>query len=92
MGVDAASRNRLITNGPFAKVRHPIYALSIALMLCSVVVISTPVMLAIAALHIALMYLKARNEEEFLLKMHGQSYSEYCRRTGRFLPRIRPSG
>ncbi len=92
MGIDPAGERRLITNGPFARVRHPIYALSVALMLCTVVVIPNPVMLVIAALHIALMWLKARNEEAFLHKMHGPSYSEYCRRTGRFLPRIRPSG
>jgi protein-S-isoprenylcysteine O-methyltransferase Ste14 len=88
MGVDPEGKNRLITDGPFAKVRHPIYALSIALMLCSVVVIPTPVMLVIAAVHITLMYLKARNEESFLTNLYGQSYSEYCERTGRFLPRI----
>ncbi len=91
MGVDPTDRSRLITNGPFARVRHPIYSLSVALMLCSVVVIPTPVMAAVAAFHIVLMYLKARNEEAFLLRMHDQTYSEYCRRTGRFLPRIRPS-
>ena len=88
MGVDPEDESRLITNGPFGKVRHPIYTLSIALMLCTVVVIPSPAMLAIAAVHITLMYLKARNEEEFLLEKHGQSYSEYCERTGRFLPRI----
>ena len=92
MGIDPHSRARLITSGPFAKVRHPIYALSIALMFCSVVVIPTPAMSVVAVLHITLMYLKARNEEESLLKTHGQSYSEYCRRTGRFMPRLRPSG
>jgi protein-S-isoprenylcysteine O-methyltransferase Ste14 len=92
MGVDPAGERKLITNGPFARVRHPIYALSVALMLCSVVVVPTPVMLAIAALHILLMHLKARNEEAFLQRMHGPSYSAYCQRTGRFLPRIRPSG
>lgn len=88
MGIDPEFEGRLIMNGPFAKVRHPIYALSVALMLCSVVVIPTRIMLVIAAVHITLMYLKARNEEVFLLEKHGQAYSEYCRRTGRFLPRF----
>lgn len=89
MGVDPVNYHRLITDGPFARVRHPIYALSVALMSCSVVIIPTPIMLSIASLHILLMYLKARNEEEFLLKTQGPAYREYCRRTGRFWPRIR---
>lgn len=88
MGVDPSNDRRLITDGPFARVRHPIYALSMALVLTSVVIIPTPVMLLIAVVHITLMYLKARNEELFLSNLYGQSYSEYCRRTGRFLPRI----
>jgi protein-S-isoprenylcysteine O-methyltransferase Ste14 len=92
MGIDPGGERKLITNGPFARVRHPIYALSVALMLCTVVAVPTPVMLAIALVHIVLMHVKARNEEEFLHKMHGSSYSAYCARTGRFLPRIRPSG
>jgi len=36
----------------------------------------------------ALMNVKARNEERFLVGAHGAAYDEYCRRTGRFLPRV----
>jgi protein-S-isoprenylcysteine O-methyltransferase Ste14 len=89
MGVDPSNHRRLIMDGPFTRVRHTIYALSVALMLCSVVVIPAPVMLGIAAVHISLMFLKVRNEEEFLRETHGQSYIEYCARTGRLVPRIR---
>jgi len=91
MGVDPESHTKLIVDGPFARVRHPIYALSVALMLCSIVVVPTPMMLGVGILHISLMVTKARNEEAFLLKMHQHSYAEYCARTGRFLPRIRVS-
>jgi protein-S-isoprenylcysteine O-methyltransferase Ste14 len=44
-------------------------------------------MLAVAAVHVALMILKARNEERHLLASHGETYERYVRRTGRFLPR-----
>ena len=76
----------LITDGLFAHVRHPIYALSILLMLCSAVIVPTLPMLVIALVHIVLMNLKARNEERHLLAMHGSSYRTYLDRTGRFLP------
>jgi protein-S-isoprenylcysteine O-methyltransferase Ste14 len=32
--------------------------------------------------------MKARNEERFLLGVHGAAYEQYCRQTGRFFPRI----
>lgn len=89
MGVEPANDCKLITNGPFTRVRHPIYALSVVLMLCSLLILPTPIMLVIAVVHVTLMHLKARNEEAFLLEVHGQSYGDYCKRTGRFLPRIR---
>ena len=79
-------RGELITDGLFAHVRHPIYALSILLMLCSVVIVPTVPMGVIAIVHIVLMNLKARNEERHLLAMHGEGYRAYLMRTGRFVP------
>jgi protein-S-isoprenylcysteine O-methyltransferase Ste14 len=45
-------------------------------------------MLLVAAVHVTLMALKARNEERFLLAAHGEHYASYCRHTGRFVPRF----
>lgn len=78
----------LITDGLFARVRHPIYALSMLLMLCSAIIVATLPMIAIALVHVALMVVKARNEERFLLQAHGEAYERYCRKTGRFFPRL----
>jgi protein-S-isoprenylcysteine O-methyltransferase Ste14 len=87
--MDVSSRaTELITDGPFSRIRHPIYAFSILLMLCSAVVLPTPPMLAIAALHVTLMHLKARNEEAHLASVHGEAYARYAARTGRFVPRL----
>jgi protein-S-isoprenylcysteine O-methyltransferase Ste14 len=88
MAVSEQERGELIADGLFSRVRHPIYALSIKLMLCSAVIVATPPMVAIAVVHIVLMYFKARNEERHMLKMHGDAYARYLRRTGRFIPRL----
>src|SRR5262249_28332662 len=85
MGIDPNQKINLLVDGPFARVRHPIYSLSILLMLCSVVILPSPVMLLLAAIHIPLMNIKARNEERFLIETQGQSYADYCRHTGRFI-------
>jgi protein-S-isoprenylcysteine O-methyltransferase Ste14 len=88
MAVVPGERTELVTSGLYARIRHPIYALSIVLMVCSAVVVVTLPMLAIAIVHVCLMLIKAWNEETFLLGTHGEAYARYCARTGRFLPRL----
>ena len=90
MAVAPGEKTELVTTGPFARVRHPIYALSMLLMLCTLAVVPTLPLLLIAAVHITLMLLKAHNEERVLKGVHGAAYADYCRRTGRFVPRRRP--
>jgi protein-S-isoprenylcysteine O-methyltransferase Ste14 len=86
--MDISDRNTsLITDGLFARIRHPIYAFSIALMLATAVVLPSLPMLVVAALHVVLMNVKARNEEAHLARMHGDAYRRYVERTGRFVPR-----
>jgi len=86
MGVSTRSTQMLITDGPFHYVRHPIYALSMVLMGCSVIVVPTLPMAVVAALHFLLLHVKARNEERHLVAVHGEAYRQYISRTGRFLP------
>jgi protein-S-isoprenylcysteine O-methyltransferase Ste14 len=87
--MDVSSRSTaLITDGPFRRIRHPIYAFSILLMICTAVVLPTAPMIAIAIVHVTLMHVKARNEEAHLASVHGAAYAQYAARTGRFVPRL----
>jgi protein-S-isoprenylcysteine O-methyltransferase Ste14 len=86
MGVSQSGREMLITDGLFRYVRHPIYALSMVLMACSMIVVPTPPMLVIGVVHFALLQIKARNEERHLLAVHGDAYGRYLARTARFVP------
>lgn len=86
MGI-VSVKSELVTSGLYRIVRHPIYALSVSLMLCSALIVPTPPMLVVAVLHVLLMVMKARNEERYLLRTHGEVYRRYLERTGRFLPR-----
>lgn len=87
MDVGIVHKTDLITDGLFARVRHPIYAFSILLMLCSSAIVPTAPMALIASAHVILMNIKARNEERHLVRVHGDAYVQYLRRTGRFFPR-----
>ena len=89
MAVTPEEEPQLVTDGLYAYIRHPIYALSILLMSCSVVVVPTIPMGIVAAVHILLMIAKARNEERFLLAKLGVRYAAYCERTGGFFPLLR---
>jgi protein-S-isoprenylcysteine O-methyltransferase Ste14 len=91
MDVRPDERSDLITDGLFERVRHPIYAFSILLMLCTVATLTTIPMMIVAVVHIVLMNIKARNEERYLLRSHGARYERYLQHTGRFFPRRAPS-
>jgi len=86
--MDISDRNTsLITDGLFARVRHPIYAFSIALMIATAIVLPSVPLLVVALAHVVLMNVKARSEEAHLARMHGDAYRRYVERTGRFVPR-----
>ena len=57
-------------------------------MICTAVVVPTLPMVVVAAVHVALVTAKARNEERHLMATHGEAYARYVARTGRFLPRF----
>jgi len=80
------SNTALVTEGLFARIRHPIYAFSIAMMLATLLVLPTWPMLVVACVHFVLMNVKARTEEAHLARLHGDRYARYVARTGRFFP------
>jgi protein-S-isoprenylcysteine O-methyltransferase Ste14 len=89
MAVTAEKEGVLITDGMFSRMRHPIYAFSILLMLATMVIVPTVPMLAFGVVHVLLMVVKAHNEERHMLARHGDAYARYLAVTGRFFPRFR---
>jgi protein-S-isoprenylcysteine O-methyltransferase Ste14 len=89
VGVDESERTDLVTGGPFAVVRNPIFAamiptsLGLALMVPNVVAFA-----GFAALVLALEIQVRLVEEPYLRATHGQAYASYAARTGRFAPGV----
>ena len=92
IGIDPKEKNTLITDGPFKHIRHPIYSLSMLLMLGSLLAVQTTSMLVIFCVHWVLFTLEAYREERYLSKVHGAAYNEYVHQTNRFLPPCRRAG
>ncbi len=79
----------LVTAGPYALCRHPLYALSIlAAAGLGLGTGSLALTLLAVAVVAALLWRAARAEERLLLALHGARYAEYMARTPRFRPRL----
>jgi protein-S-isoprenylcysteine O-methyltransferase Ste14 len=89
IGVDPEERTALVTGGPFALVRNPIYAavwptaLGLALLVPSWVAIA-----GLAGIGAALELQVRVIEEPYLFRAHGNAYADYAARVGRFVPGI----
>jgi protein-S-isoprenylcysteine O-methyltransferase Ste14 len=89
IGVDPGERTALVTTGPFALVRNPIFAAMLPTALGLTLMVPSPVALAgLAGLLLALELQVRAVEEPYLLHVHGDAYADYAARVGRFLPGI----
>jgi protein-S-isoprenylcysteine O-methyltransferase Ste14 len=88
IGVEESERTTLVTSGPFALARNPIYTAMIAVWLGLALLVPSVVALASVALLLLALELQTRVvEEPYLLRSHGDTYAAYAARVGRFLPR-----
>ena len=88
IGVNEQEKNALVTSGPFARVRHPIYALQVLMLAGAVLLLPTICSLVVLASHLLCVWLKAADEEAYLIATHGESYRAHIARTGRLFPRL----
>jgi protein-S-isoprenylcysteine O-methyltransferase Ste14 len=87
IGVDAHERTTLITHGPFAWMRNPIFTGLIASSAGLVLALPTITSIASTALLIVAIELQVRAvEEPYLKRVHGDLYRTYAARVGRFVP------
>lgn len=87
-GAQLFKDHQLITSGPYAIVRHPMYVGLILAALGSLLIYFTwtTVYFAIFA---PFTLIRAKREETALSEEFGEQWVAYCRRVPRFIPRIR---
>jgi protein-S-isoprenylcysteine O-methyltransferase Ste14 len=83
--------HEIITDGPYSRVRHPMYtifilfSISLAVLTANSLIIFFSIVVSISFLPIT------KREELMLIDEFGNEYKAYMHRTGRFLPRFRKS-
>lgn len=85
-GAQLYADHRLVTRGPFAMVRHPMYLGLVVAALGSLFLYYTWITLAYA-IFAPFVLLRARREELALAAEFGQEWNDYCRRVPAFVPR-----
>jgi len=89
IGVDADERTTLVTGGPFAIVRNPIFsALLLAAAGLALMVPNWVALAALAAMLLAVEIQVRHVEEPYLLEAQGEQYAAYASRVGRFVPGV----
>ena len=79
--------HHLITVGPYARVRHPLYTAMFGYGVGLALVTANWAFVALAVLVVAGGVVRAPREEQMMIEQFGEEYRAYMRRTGRFLPR-----
>jgi protein-S-isoprenylcysteine O-methyltransferase Ste14 len=78
----------LVTEGPFAVVRHPLYASLIWMFVGGSLIYANLASLALTlGVFVPMMYVRARKEDALLAEAFGEQYDAYAHRTGMLFPR-----
>lgn len=85
LGAQLYEDHRLVTTGPFAYVRHPMYLGVLLTSVGGVLLYRTWTFVA-AALSFLPLIVRARREEAALAAAFGEQWLEYCRRTPGWIP------
>ena len=86
-GAQLYTEHRLITYGPFAFVRHPMYLGVIIASAGGILIYRTWTLVFITVAFLGLA-LRARREEQASAAEFGQQWKEYCQRVPGWIPRI----
>ena len=86
---EVADDHQLVMRGPYARLRHPIYAGMTGLAIASALAIdrwwAVPIVLA---LHLAGTWIRVREEDRLLRLTHGASFEAYAAKVPALIPRL----
>ena len=80
--------HRLVTTGPYARVRHPLYTAMLGIAAAFALITAHWVFVAFGILSVVALFSRVPREEQMMLDEFGSEYAAYMQRTGRFFPRL----
>lgn len=90
MHISGRKGSTLVTTGPYAMHRNPLYFYSfVGVVGFGIASRNLPFMGLVAAVFILMYPIIVRSEEEALLETHGEDFRAYCETTPRWIPRFR---
>ncbi|MFX1565916.1 MAG: isoprenylcysteine carboxylmethyltransferase family protein [Promethearchaeota archaeon] len=87
--LEIQTQHQLMTNGPYSRIRHPMYTTFILFTLGTVLLAANLFVTIFGLIVCFSLYPISKREEQMLLDEFGDQYHAYMNRTGRFFPRIR---
>jgi protein-S-isoprenylcysteine O-methyltransferase Ste14 len=89
--VEPSSKEMLVTDGVYKRVRHPMYAAHVLWGMAQILLLPNLIAGLLALLlNFAVMSLRIPREERALLEEFGDEYSQYMKITGRIIPKFGP--
>jgi protein-S-isoprenylcysteine O-methyltransferase Ste14 len=82
------SNDRMITDGPYKKIRHPMYTAALNISLGLACLIQSWAFIAVFCIYVVLILLLIPAEEEVLQRAYGAQYSNYQKTTGKLIPLV----
>ncbi len=80
--------HKLVTNGPYHWIRHPMYTGETIFMIASALESANWLVALPMMLNIAFLYIRVGREESMMIEHFGNEYRSYMEHTGRFFPRL----
>jgi len=79
--------HHLVTTGPYARIRHPLYTAMIGYGTSLALVTANWLFIIFAIIAAGLTFARVPKEEQMMIEEFGEEYKTYMQRTGRFFPK-----
>jgi len=80
-------QHHLVTTGPYARIRHPIYLALLGFLTSITLVAANWLFVAVLLFSLVDLAVRIPREEQMMITRFGDEYKAYMKRTGRLLPR-----
>ncbi len=82
-------KHRVVNDGPYRRVRHPMYTVLLIYFLTWFLISANILFLICWLLNLGFIFARMPKEEDMLIAKFGDEYREYMQRTGRLIPPFR---